>query len=62
MRWRHIDSTLAILTPEEAPCCLRFVDLLERSKDMSPIEADEWRRRIAAWLDFHRLADSRDPS
>ena len=53
-----MDATLAILTPEEAPRCLRFVDVLEKSGSMTREEAAEWRRRILAWAAFHGLHDS----
>ncbi len=47
-----MDATLRLLTPEEVPHCLRFVQVMKRGGKMSHAVADEWRRRILAWAEF----------
>jgi len=45
-------ATLDLLTPDEIPHALRFVDVMERAGHMDAGEAGEWRRRIQAWCRF----------
>jgi len=45
-------ETLDLMTPDEIPHALRFVDLMGRAGHMDAGEAGEWRRRIAAWCRF----------
>ena len=40
-----MDDILELLTPEEIPDALRFVDVMERAGHMDAQEAEEWRRR-----------------
>ena len=47
-----IDAVISSMTPEEVRDGLRMVSLFERWGSMSQAEADEWRRRIAAWEQF----------
>lgn len=52
-----MDRTLALLHPGEDETCLRFVDISVRVGWMDLDEAQEWRRRIAAWVAFQELAE-----
>jgi len=49
-RYRHrmdnSSATLELLTPDELPHALRFIDVLERAGHMDAEEAGEWRWRI----------------
>ena len=51
-----IDAVISSMTPEEVRDGLRMVSLFERWGSMSPVEADEWRRRILAKQAFQRLS------
>lgn len=52
---RAMDSTLAVLEPGELEKVSRLVDAWESRGYLSSHYADEWRRRIVAWVEFHRL-------
>ena len=47
-----MDEILALLTPEEVTDALRFVEVWQKAGQMSPEEAEEWRRWIAGWERF----------
>jgi hypothetical protein len=48
----HIDAVLAEMSREEIANAFRYVALFQRWGSMSRTEADEWRRRVAAWSAF----------
>ena len=41
---------------------LEFVALLEKAGQMTPQEADEWRKRIEGWARFNAVETAAEPS
>jgi uncharacterized protein YecA (UPF0149 family) len=56
------DRTASQLTPGEVQPALEFVALLEKAGQMTPQEAEEWRRRIDGWARFNAVEAETAPS
>lgn len=49
------DRLIAWLPPEDITAALRLLKVLEDCRQMSPTEAEGWRRRIKGWARFHQV-------
>jgi len=56
-----MDDVLALLTPDELPDGLWFVEVWEKAGHMSQEGAHEWRTRIEAWARFQQRQRPRRP-
>ncbi len=59
MNKSEMDATLKKLRPREMQAALQFLDRMETYSDLPAAEADEWRRRILGWWQFHLLGSER---
>jgi len=50
-----MDRVIAEMSPDDTAAALRLSNGLEACRQMSPTEADQWRRRIEARADFDQL-------
>ena len=51
----RFDRIAEWLRPHEVQPALNLVGLLEECGQMTPWEAEEWRRRIEGWARFHAV-------
>jgi hypothetical protein len=45
-----MDRVLAETSPDDTAAALRLLKVLEECRQISPVEAEAWRRRIKAWM------------
>jgi hypothetical protein len=50
------------LRPDEIKPAFELVALLEQCGQMTPEEADEWRRRIEGWAKYHAVEAETPPN
>jgi hypothetical protein len=48
-----MDDVIASMSPDDTAATLRLLRVLEECRQMSPTEAEEWRRRIEGWAVAH---------
>jgi hypothetical protein len=57
-----MDDVIASLSPDNTAAALRLLRVLEDYRQMSPTEAEEWRRRVMAWARFNSVEAKTAPS
>ena len=57
-----IDRVIAEMSPDDTAAALRLLKVLEECRQMSPTEAEEWRRRITGWAGFNGVAAGAEPN
>ena len=50
-----MDDVLASMSPDDTVAALRLLTILEECRQMSPAEAEGWRRRITEWARFNEV-------
>ena len=50
-----MDRVIASMSPDDTAAALRLLKVLEECRQMGPIEAEAWRRRIAGWARFNAV-------
>lgn len=48
-----MDDVIASMSPDDTVAALRPLKVLEDCRQVSPAEAEEWRRRITGWARYH---------
>jgi hypothetical protein len=51
-----MDRVIAEMSPKDTAASLRLLKVLEECRQISPTEADAWRRRIAGWARFRDMS------
>jgi hypothetical protein len=57
-----MDSVIASMSPDDTGAALRLLKVLEECRQMSPTEAESWRRRITGWARFNAVEAETEPS
>jgi hypothetical protein len=57
-----MDRVLASMSPADTVASLRLLNVLEACRQMSPTEAEEWRRRITGWARFNEVGTEPEPN
>lgn len=57
-----MDQILATLQPDEVGPALRLLTLFEAHGRIDPVEAEQWRWRIAAWARFNEVENEGPPN
>ena len=50
-----MDRVIAEMSSDDTAAALRLLKVLEECRQMSPTEADQWRRRITGWARFNEV-------
>jgi hypothetical protein len=48
-----MDRVIVSMSPDDTAAALGLLKVLEECRQMSPAEAQEWRRRITGWARFN---------
>ena len=57
-----MDRVIAEMSPGDTVAALRLLKVLEECRQMSPAEADAWRRRLTGWARFNQVGAETTPS
>jgi hypothetical protein len=57
-----MDRVIASMSPDDTAVALRLLKALRQCRQISPTEADEWRRRITGWAGFNGVDRESEPS
>jgi hypothetical protein len=57
-----MDRVIASMSPDDTAAALRLLEVLEECRQMSPVEAEAWRRRITGWATFDAVDVEAEPS
>jgi hypothetical protein len=57
-----MDGVLASMSPANTAAALRLLKVLVECRQMDPVDAEEWRRRILGWARFNAVGADARPS
>jgi len=57
-----MDRLIASMSPDDTAAALRLLNVLEVCRQISPAEAEEWKRRILGWALYHAVEAEAAPN